>query len=58
MSLRTELQREVGVAPSIRWGGFGQLDVLVNGTLVFSRKASGRMPRPGELTQLVKEARV
>ena len=53
MSLRDELSRDVGVSPTIRWGAFGQLDVIVDGKVVFSRKASGRMPRPGEVKALV-----
>jgi hypothetical protein len=57
VSLRGELEREVGVRPAIRWGGFGQLDVLVDGKLVFSKQASGRMPQPGELPRLVKGRR-
>jgi predicted Rdx family selenoprotein len=34
--------------------GPGQLDVLVDGTLVFSRKTVGRMPEPGEVQGLVR----
>jgi predicted Rdx family selenoprotein len=54
VSLKKELERSLGVSPSIRWGGPGQLDVLVDGTLVFSKKSAGRMPAPGELAQLIR----
>jgi len=54
--LRDELARE-GVAAPIRLGGFGQLDVRVDGRTVFSYKAQKRMPQPGEVARLVKETR-
>ena len=54
VSLKTELGRSLGVSPTIRWGGPGQLDVLVDGTLVFSKKSAGRLPTPGELAQLIR----
>lgn len=54
MSLQAELAREVGVTPKIRWGGLGQLDVIVDGTVVFSKKVTKRMPTPGEITRLVR----
>ena len=57
MSLQSELVREVGVTPKIRWGGFGQLDVVIDGAVVFSKKAAGRMPEAGEITRLAKTRR-
>ena len=57
MSLRTELTEELGVAPTIRWGMLGQLDVVVDGAVVFSKKAAKRMPQPGEVARLAKAAR-
>ena len=54
VSLKTELERSLGVSPTIRWGGPGQLDVLVDGTLVFSEKSAGRLPAPGELPELIR----
>jgi predicted Rdx family selenoprotein len=53
-SLKRELERSLGVSPSVRWGGPGQLDVLVDGEVVFSKKSAGRMPAPGELEQLIR----
>ena len=53
VSLKQDLERSLGVAPTIRWGGPGQLDVLVDGTLVFSKKSAGRFPAPGELAELI-----
>ena len=56
MRLREELGRE-GIDAPIRLGGLGQLDVLVDGRTVFSYKAVKRMPQPGEVARLVKDAR-
>ena len=57
MSLQTELTTELGVAPVIRWGMPGQLDVVVDGAVVFSKKAAKRMPQPGEVARLAKAVR-
>ena len=54
MSLKDDLARSLGVTPTIRWGGPGQLDVLVDGRMVFSKKAAGHMPSVGELEQLIR----
>ena len=54
VSLKQDLERSLGVSPTIRWGGPGQLDVLVDGTLVFSKKSAGRVPAPGELAELIR----
>ena len=56
-SLQNELTRELGTTPKIRLGGPGQLDVVVDGTVVFSKKAARRMPEPGEVARLVKAVR-
>jgi predicted Rdx family selenoprotein len=39
--------------PKINLGGQGQLDVIVNGTVVFSRKEAGRYPTADEIVQTV-----
>lgn len=57
MSLQAELAREVGTTPTIRWGLPGQLDVVVDGAVVFSKKAAKRMPQPGEVARLAKAVR-
>jgi hypothetical protein len=41
------------VTPTIRWGGFGQLDVLVDGKTVFSKKQAGHSPTASEIVKLV-----
>ena len=57
MSLQTELTQQVGVKPAIRWGRPGQFDVIVDGTVVFSKKAAKRMPQPGEVARLANAVR-
>jgi hypothetical protein len=44
------------VTPRIRFGGFGQLDVLVDGKLVFSKKQSRRSPTAADITRLIRPA--
>jgi hypothetical protein len=56
VSLRDELAKDLGVAPRIRFGTFGQLDVLVDGKLVFSKKQAGRSPTAAEIIRLVRHA--
>jgi hypothetical protein len=51
--LRNELQSTLQVAPKIRWGGLGELTVLVDGRVVFSRRQAGRVPTRGEIAQIV-----
>jgi hypothetical protein len=58
VSLSRELQQALGVSPRIRWGGPGQMDVLVDGRTVFSKKTRGRMPNPGEIAGLVRSLRM
>jgi predicted Rdx family selenoprotein len=37
-------------------GGFGVLDVIVDGKVVYSRKAEGRLPSADELVARVRRA--
>ena len=54
MSLRNDLSRALGVTPRIRFGGFGQLDVMVDGKVVFSKKQAGRSPTAAEIIGFIK----
>ena len=38
-------------------GGFGVLDVVVDGRVVFSKKAEGRIPAAAEIVDRVRAAR-
>jgi hypothetical protein len=51
------LQTTLHVPAQIRWGGFGELTVTVDGRAVYSKRAVGRMPEPGEIARLVQSAR-
>jgi hypothetical protein len=51
--LRNELESTFRVAARIRWGGLGELTVLVDGRPVFSRRQAGRLPQPGEIVRIV-----
>ena len=54
MRLADEIRRATGVTPRIRMGFFGALDVLVDGRVVFSKRAEGRLLPPGEIVGRVK----
>ena len=54
MRLADEIKRLTGTAPRIRLGGFGALDVLVDGRVVYSKKAEGRLLPPGEIAGRLK----
>jgi hypothetical protein len=47
--LADELGSALGERPRLRMGGLGVLDVIVDGTVVFSRKAEGPTPPVAEL---------
>lgn len=52
--LRNELQATLDVPAKIRWGGLGELTVMVDGRTVFSKRQVGRVPEPGEVVRLIK----
>ena len=49
MRLADEIERAVGVTPRLRLGGLGVLDVIVDGRVVYSKKAERRLLPPGEI---------
>lgn len=53
MSLQKELAKSLGVTPKIKMGGQGQLDVIVDGIVVFSRQQAGRFPTAAEIVEAV-----
>ncbi|MGH7305791.1 MAG: hypothetical protein ACRELZ_21105 [Candidatus Rokuibacteriota bacterium] len=57
MRLRDELRETLQLPATIRWGGLRELTVTVDGQAVFSRRQTGRMPRPGEIARLVQSLR-
>lgn len=57
MGLAEELKRELGVEPQLVKGANGVLDVIADGTLVFSKHRDGRFPAPGELAGMIRAKR-
>jgi hypothetical protein len=55
--LRDELQAALHEPAKIRWGDLGDLVVTVDGRPVFSKRAAGRLPQPGEVVRLIQSAR-
>lgn len=53
MRLRDELAT-LNVPAKIRWGGFGELTVIVDERPVFSKRQAGRLPEPGEVARLIR----
>ena len=51
-----EIGKSLGVTPRLKWGGFGQLDVIVDGKLVFSKKQAGRSPTAAEIVRALRPA--
>jgi selT/selW/selH-like putative selenoprotein len=48
-------ERWPAAAVGLTASGGGVFEVVVDGTLVFSKKALGRHPQPGEVIQLIAE---
>jgi selT/selW/selH-like putative selenoprotein len=42
-----------GIDASARTGSTGQFDVIADGRLVYSKRATGRFPEDGEVRQLL-----
>jgi len=51
--LKREIKSQLNVTPNMRFAGTGVLDVLLDGTLIFSYEAEGRLPGPGEIVRLI-----
>ncbi len=54
MGLKNNLEREFGVPIRLRAGAPGALDVFVDGTQVYSKKMTGRLPTATELIDLIR----
>ena len=49
MSLKQDLATELGVTPAIHRGPWGSFDVYLDGTLIFSKQQTGRLPSASEI---------
>ncbi len=54
-SLADELKKAFDVEATLTAGSGGIFDVLVDGRLVYSKADTGRFPRPGEVTDQLKQ---
>lgn len=52
--MAAELQETLGLAPKVTPGGRGVFDVLLDGTLVYSKHETARFPEDGEVTRLIR----
>lgn len=55
MSLRNDIERELGTRVRVRAGAPGSLNVIVDGERIFSRQQAGRPPIPAEIVRLMRE---
>ena len=55
VSLATELKVSFGVDSKLISGEKGDFEVVVDGKTVFSKKKLSRFPRPGEVTETLRE---
>ena len=52
--MAAELKAEYGVDVTFRNTQTGELEVIVNGKLIYSKLKTRRFPRPGEVIKLLK----
>jgi selT/selW/selH-like putative selenoprotein len=55
VSLKNEIERELGIPIKLRAGAPGSLSVLLNGEQIYSKKQSGRSPDAAEIIRLIRE---
>lgn len=55
MSLKNEIERELGIPIKLRAGAPGSLSVLLNGEQIYSKKQAGRSPDAAEIIRLIRE---
>ena len=54
MSLKTSIERELGIPVRLKMGGPGALDVFLEGEQIYSKKKTGRLPTAGELIGIIR----
>jgi len=50
-----EIEQQFQLTPELTAGGGGVFDVVVDGELLFSKRASGRFPQAGEIGALIQQ---
>ena len=54
MSLKNNMERELGVPIRLRAGAPGSFIVLLNGEQIYSKKQAGHSPNPAEVIELIR----
>jgi predicted Rdx family selenoprotein len=52
--LADELRASLNIEATIKPGGVGTFDVIMDGKKIFSKSKVGRFPGPGEVTKIIK----
>ena len=55
MSLKNQIERELGISVRLRAGAPGSLRVLLNGEQLYSKKEAGRSPSATEIIRLIRD---
>jgi predicted Rdx family selenoprotein len=55
VSLKNDIERELGIPIRLRAGAPGSLRVLVNGEQIYSKKQAAHSPNPAEIIQLIRQ---
>jgi selT/selW/selH-like putative selenoprotein len=55
VSLKNEIERELGIPIRLRAGAPGSFSVLLNGAQIYSKKQAGRSPDAAEIIKLIRE---
>ncbi|MBV9157918.1 MAG: Rdx family protein [Acidobacteriaceae bacterium] len=54
MSLKNNVERELGIPVRVRTGAPGSFRVLVDGEQIYSIKEAGHSPNPAEIIRLIR----
>jgi len=55
VSLKNDIERELGVPIRLRAGAPGSFNVLLNGEQIYSKSKTGRSPNAAEIIRLIRE---
>ena len=55
MSLKNDIERELGIPIRVRAGAPGSFRLLLDGEQLYSKKEAGRSPNPAEIIRLIRE---
>jgi selT/selW/selH-like putative selenoprotein len=55
VSLKNQIERELGISIRLRAGAPGTFRVLLNGEQIYSKKQAGRSPDAAEIIRLIRE---